>query len=116
MKPNFKNVTNFFFLQKLRRAQVIVDWLEHNARKEVEELQIKVPAPSTTGWENTLAKLLGKIDTRSTDIVTNLDPDAPLRQKKNLHELDHRLDFLLVHGRWAGSDNLKKSKPKNSSK
>jgi len=76
--------------KKLRRAQVIVDWLEHNARKEVEELQIKVPAPSTTGWENTLAKLLGKIDTRSTDIVTNLDPDAPLRQKKNLHELDHR--------------------------
>ena len=71
-----------------------MDWLEHNARKEVEELQIKVPAPSTTGWENTLAKLLGKIDTRSTDIVTNLDPDAPLRQKKNLHELDHRLDFF----------------------
>ena len=84
-------LTDLFFFQKLRRAQVIVDWLEHNARKEVEELQIKVPAPSTTGWENTLAKLLGKIDTRSTDIVTNLDPDAPLRQKKNLHELDHRL-------------------------
>ena len=64
--------------------------MEHNARKDVEELQIKIPAASTTGWENTLATLLGKIDARATDLVTHLDPDAPLRQKKNLHELDNR--------------------------
>ena len=80
----------WFTTQKLRRAQVIVDWLEHNSRKEFENLKVKIPAPSTTGWENTLATLLGKINAKNNDLVSNLDPDAPLRQKKNLHELDQR--------------------------
>jgi nuclear pore complex protein Nup107 len=73
--------------QKLRRAQVIVDWLEYNTRKDLEDYQIKVPAPSTTGWENTLASMLGKIDSRS-DTVTSMDPDAALRQKRCLQDLD----------------------------
>ena len=35
--------------KKLRRAQVIADWLEFNARKDVEDLQMKIPAPATIG-------------------------------------------------------------------
>ena len=41
--------------QKLRRAQVIVDWLEYNAKKDLERL---VPPPETNGYENTLGMLL----------------------------------------------------------
>ena len=44
--------------RKLRRAQVIVDWLEYNDRKDLEELQINVPHQATTGFENTLATLM----------------------------------------------------------
>ena len=39
--------------RKFRRAQVIVDWLEYNARKDLEELQINFPPHPTTGFENT---------------------------------------------------------------
>lgn len=77
--------------KQLRRAQVIVDWLEYNARKDLELEAVKVPPESTLGWENTLAVLLGKINARtSSDLVSCMDPDAPVRQMKSLQDLDNR--------------------------
>ena len=78
--------------KKLRRAQVIADWLEFNARKDLEDLQMKIPPPATIGWENTLACHLGKLKYRSNDLIKTLDPDAPARQNRNLHDLDNRDD------------------------
>ena len=78
--------------KKLRRAQLIADWLEFNARKDLEDNQTRIPPPATTGWENTLACHMGKLKYRSNDLVKNLDPDAPARQNRSLHDLDNRDD------------------------
>ena len=75
---------------KIRRAQVVVDWLEQIAREVFETRGVDVSSASICGWENTLAALLGKINTKRPDMVTAMDPDAPLRQKKSLHDLDAR--------------------------
>ena len=53
-------------------------------------MQINVPPQATTGFENTLATLMGRVSYRANDMVTNIDPDAPARQKKSLHDLDNR--------------------------
>ena len=46
---------------------------------DLEELQINVPPQATTGFENTLATLMGRVSYRANDMVTNIDPDAPAR-------------------------------------
>ena len=55
-----------------------------------------MPPPATTGYENTLATLNGRNQYRTTDMVKNIDPDAPARQNKSLHDLDNRDDQELA--------------------
>lgn len=74
----------------LRESQLVVDWLEYNANeKEDENLHF---ADSTEGWENTLHQLESP-DTivfarGSENLVSTLDPDAPYRENRALHDLD----------------------------
>ncbi len=76
--------------RKLRRVQVVVDWLEYNSRKDLEKHHLPIPPQAITGNENTLATLLGRLNYRSSDMVSQLDPDAPARENKALHDLDVR--------------------------
>ena len=70
--------------------QVFIKQLYEKFVLDIDELQVNVPPPATTGFENTLATLMGRITYRSNDMVTNIDPDAPARQNKSLHDLDNR--------------------------
>lgn len=77
---------------ELRLMQLIVDWLENCAAYH----DSAIPSASRTGgtvhWENTLHHLengMSLFDAESAaTFVTELDPDAPRRQKKTLHPLD----------------------------
>ena len=53
-------------------------------------MQINGLPKETTGFENTLATLMGRVYYRANDMVTNIDLDTPTRQKKSLHDLDNR--------------------------
>lgn len=74
----------------LREYQLIVDWLELCAL-ETSKIQIGHFTDRTITWENTLLQLKNPEKTafeskRAT--VTSLDPDAPIRERKPLHDLD----------------------------
>lgn len=74
---------------KLREYQLVVDWLEETALER--STHIGHFSDRTVGWENTLHQLQGAgltIFSASKEIVKNLDPDAPFREKRPLHDLD----------------------------
>lgn len=74
---------------KLREYQLIVDWLEEI--KSEEEAHVGHFSDRTVGWENTLHQLQSAGLTMfgySKEIVKHLDPDAPFREKRPLHDLD----------------------------
>ncbi|XP_075228715.1 nuclear pore complex protein Nup107 [Lycorma delicatula] len=77
----------------IRECQLVVDWLEKTASDQFESAiapQLGHFTDKTVAWENTLHQLQNeKVSyTSSRPIITNLDPDAPFRQKKPLHDLD----------------------------
>jgi len=58
-------VTDFFnhyapANQKKYCSKAVVDWLEANARDDIDESLVNYFTHSTTGWENTLGTLLQK--------------------------------------------------------
>ncbi|KAL1138207.1 hypothetical protein AAG570_009898 [Ranatra chinensis] len=78
----------------VRECQLIIDWLEKISGDEW-NLMSRRPdvghfTDRTVGWENTLHQLQNSVvpymSTRS--IVSSLDPDAPLRENRPLHDLD----------------------------
>lgn len=74
----------------LREYQLIVDWLELCAT-ERDDIQIGQFTDRTVGWENTLAHLKSKGATvfgSNRELVKSIDPDAPTRERKPLHDLD----------------------------
>lgn len=74
----------------LREYQLIVDWLELCAL-ENGDLQMGHYTDRTVCWENTLHQLQNLDQTvfgGSKEIVKSLDPDAPIREKRPLHDLD----------------------------
>ncbi|ETN64043.1 nuclear pore complex protein nup107 [Anopheles darlingi] len=74
----------------LREYQLIVDWLEQMAQRE-NKLQAGCYTNRTVAWENTLHQLLEIGQTAfgsGRPIVKSLDPDAPIREKRPLHDLD----------------------------
>lgn len=83
-------VENLFKRDNLvRESQLIIDWLECNAAENDDE--VLHFSDSSVGWENTLHQLqyaetiaFGS----SRQIVSQMDPDAPHYQKKQLHDLD----------------------------
>lgn len=84
----------------IREYQLIIDWLEKNAVDQVETLpKIEHFTDKTIGWENTLHQLHNRQDAMmfgsSRPLVTSLDPDAPIREGKPLHDLDREDDSRL---------------------
>ena len=81
----------------VRQAWIVVEWLERNAQDQMEESmmrQLQYFTDSTVAWENTLAAL--ESGTGGPNMVTELDPDAPLRSGKQLHSLDQADEARLV--------------------
>uniref|UniRef100_A0A146KNT1 Nuclear pore complex protein n=1 Tax=Lygus hesperus TaxID=30085 RepID=A0A146KNT1_LYGHE len=85
---------NFYRMNRsVREAQLVIDWLERNAQDEWKLLQreeIAFYTDKTVAWENTLFQLQNsRIPYGSTrQIVKSLDPDAPTREGRPLHDLD----------------------------
>lgn len=84
----------------IREYQLIVDWLEKNALDQANRLpEIEHFTDRTIAWENTFHQLQNEktgITFRSSrPIVTSLDPDAPVREKEALHDLDKEDDARL---------------------
>lgn len=80
--------------------QLIVDWLEKNASDQADRFpMVENFTDKTVGWENTLHQLQNKKKgitfASSRPIVTSLDPDAPIREGKPLHDLDREDDVRL---------------------
>lgn len=74
----------------LREYQLVVDWLEQSAADQG-NTQIGFYTDRTVGWENTLMQLKNADQTMfgsGKDVVRSLDPDAPGREKRRLHDLD----------------------------
>ncbi|KAF5276258.1 hypothetical protein FQA39_LY06607 [Lamprigera yunnana] len=83
-------IANLFKTDSLvRETQVVIDWLEYSAaEKDNEALHF---SDFSFGWENTIHQILSAQSivfesTKST--VTNLHPDAKIREEKPLHDLD----------------------------
>lgn len=77
----------------VRRAQLVVDWLEQCASDQLmgsfhERVEFFSDAPS--GWENTLHALrsAGGGGGSDSQLTPALDPDAPARLKRHLHSVD----------------------------
>lgn len=75
----------------LREYQLIVDWLEQCSLEQYVP-QIGYYTDRTISWENTLHQLqnttISTLFGSTRDIITNVDPDAPYREKLPLHDLD----------------------------
>lgn len=74
----------------LREYQLVVDWLEQSAAEQG-STQIGCYTDRTVGWENTLMQLKNADQTMfggGKDVVRSIDPDAPTREKRRLHDLD----------------------------
>lgn len=84
----------------IREYQLIIDWLEKNALDQANKSQaIEHFTDKTVAWENTVHELhnrhLGIAFSSSRPLVSSLDPDAPIRQGKSLHDLDREDDARL---------------------
>ncbi|GAB0088681.1 Nuclear pore complex protein Nup107 [Sergentomyia squamirostris] len=78
----------------LREYQLIVDWLELCALEQT-TAQVGFFTDHTVAWENTLHQLQNANQNDNftafkskREIVDSLDPDAPIREKKSLHDFD----------------------------
>lgn len=83
----------------IREYQLIVDWLESCFNKPESVFVQHSSDKSQVGWENSFFQL----ETNQklpfgggTDIVNELDPDAPYRLNKPLHPLDEEDNIRLV--------------------
>lgn len=75
----------------LLQCQLVIDWLEQNASEVMDVPGLEQFTDKTIAWENTLHELQSKrmIPYKSSrEFVSKLDPDAPRRLKKPLHDLD----------------------------
>ncbi|KAJ8373496.1 hypothetical protein SKAU_G00040760 [Synaphobranchus kaupii] len=85
----------------VRQSQLVVDWLESIAKDEVGDFSDNIEFHSkSVCWENTLHTLKLRRTTSSSGfsrpLVTELDPDAPIRQKRPLADLDREDDARLL--------------------
>lgn len=84
----------------IREYQLIIDWLEKNALDQADKYpSIELFTDKTVAWENTVHQLhnqkLGIAFSSSRPLVSSLDPDAPIREGKPLHDLDREDDARL---------------------
>ncbi len=85
----------------LRRVRLILNWLEHNAKDNLVQIKNKISAmpEKCTNWDHTLHQLhstSAQQQHHTRDFVTELDPDAPIRQHKQLHDLDQEDEYLVM--------------------
>ncbi|XP_046684879.1 nuclear pore complex protein Nup107 isoform X2 [Homalodisca vitripennis] len=91
---------------KINEYQLVVDWLEKNAADVLDTQRgpkLHHYMDNTVAWENTLHQLQNEtVAYRSSRaIVNSLDPDAPLRESKPLHDLDMEDENRLLKQVWA---------------
>uniref|UniRef100_A0A8C2DEC1 Nuclear pore complex protein n=1 Tax=Cyprinus carpio TaxID=7962 RepID=A0A8C2DEC1_CYPCA len=92
------------FFQKgnvVRQSQLVVDWLESIAKDEIGDFSDNIEYyAKSVYWENTLHTLKLRRNQSSggfsRPLVTELDPDAPIRQKRPLADLDREDDTRLL--------------------
>ncbi|XP_039891785.1 nuclear pore complex protein Nup107 [Simochromis diagramma] len=84
----------------IRQSQLVVDWLESIAKDQIGDFSDNIEYyAKNVCWENTLhaLKMRRKSGTTFTvPLVTELDPDAPLRQQRPLADLDREDDVRLL--------------------
>ncbi|KAM9705159.1 nuclear pore complex protein Nup107 [Menidia menidia] len=84
----------------IRQSQLVVDWLESIARDQIGDFSDNIEYyAKNVCWENTLhaLKMRRKSGAAFTvPLVTELDPDAPLRQQRPLADLDREDDARLL--------------------
>ncbi|KAK5849388.1 hypothetical protein PBY51_009034 [Eleginops maclovinus] len=84
----------------IRQSQLVVDWLESIAKDQIGNFADNIEYyAKNVCWENTLhtLKMKRKSGTGFTvPLVTELDPDAPLRQQRPLVDLDREDDARLM--------------------
>ncbi|KFO70099.1 Nuclear pore complex protein Nup107, partial [Cuculus canorus] len=96
------NIDNFFQKDSLvRQSQLVVDWLESIAKDDIGDFSDNIEFyAKSVYWENTLHILkqqqLSTYIGSSRALVTELDPDAPIRQKLPLDDLDREDDARLL--------------------
>ncbi|XP_033757486.1 nuclear pore complex protein Nup107-like [Pecten maximus] len=103
-KSDRKIVSDFFENNsEIRQSQLIVDWLESCALEKVQRIRdnIKFFSDRAVGWENTLHKLQTRESGTmfgGTDrpLVDEIDPDAAVRQKKMVDDLDKEDESRLL--------------------
>ena len=100
--PSLKKAVDKLFSREpaARYCQLIVDWLEKNAEDKLMDLiatdNIQFSSDSIS-WEHTLHLLKQSYDARDKHrIVTEMDPDAPIRQKRMLADLDETDEARLM--------------------
>ncbi|XP_063228293.1 nuclear pore complex protein Nup107 [Bacillus rossius redtenbacheri] len=77
----------------VRECQIVIDWLEKTALEQnISSVRMRHFTDKTIAWENTLHQLQRRMEnipySSSSVLVTKLDPDAPRRESRNLHDLD----------------------------
>ncbi|XP_068205657.1 nuclear pore complex protein Nup107-like [Palaemon carinicauda] len=89
----------------IREAQIVIDWLEKNSADNFDLKfydRVEYFGDMHIAWENTLKTMKNEssgisIPLRgSRSLVTSLDPDATLRQGRNLHDLDQEDEMRLL--------------------
>ncbi|XP_063111178.1 nuclear pore complex protein Nup107 isoform X3 [Cavia porcellus] len=85
----------------VRQCQMVVDWLESIAKEEIGDFSDNIEFyAKSVYWENTLHSLkqrqLASSIGSARPLVTELDPDAPIRQKMPLDDLDREDEIRLL--------------------
>ncbi|XP_021108025.1 nuclear pore complex protein Nup107 [Heterocephalus glaber] len=85
----------------VRQCQMVVDWLESIAKEEIGDFSDNIEFyAKSVYWENTLHILrqrqLASSIGSARPLVTELDPDAPIRQKMPLDDLDREDEVRLL--------------------
>nr|DBA31102.1 TPA: hypothetical protein GDO54_007008 [Pyxicephalus adspersus] len=84
----------------VRQSQLVVDWLESIAKDDVGDFSENIEYyAKAVYWENTLSTLKKRSNSAlgsGRPLVSELDPDAPIRQKLPLDDLDREDDIRLL--------------------
>ncbi|XP_059153003.1 nuclear pore complex protein Nup107-like [Physella acuta] len=97
------NIANRLFEKDalVRQSQLVIDWLETCASEHLETYykNVKFFVDQPVSWENTLhhlQKLKQGHRNVSDRYINEMDPDAPLRLKKSLDDLDQEDDRFFI--------------------
>ncbi|XP_065883036.1 nuclear pore complex protein Nup107-like isoform X2 [Dysidea avara] len=79
----------------VRQCQLVIDWLEKLAEPKLDTTMKISYAADTVAWENTLQDLQSAEEEVPSNLVSSMDPDAPLREKKSLSDLDETAERIM---------------------